>query len=347
MRDSTTDLAELAVHGYELPPGTSVVDANALIHQPGFWPAYLGAFAPAESVDAAFAVDGASAVERAMRNQQRWPAISLRLAPAGRGQHWYWLRIVYRNFPGDAGIDFLVTSDLGGSAVTIACVDGHFRGPGVCWAELQALTDMPDEVWRPEQRRLLALPLLGDADVPTEARATIADALRSVGATGDVEELAGNCLDGQSTWQIRQGVRMCLGRHALRHVQDMSLNKLRDVDIALGGRYYRSRSRDHRVGGRADVRMGPRWRYEVTDSRADAAGGVRLRGHLHGEIRDGEPARLTDGATTLHIGAIHLNVVDTATGQLVVAIPDADLTPPAPGALLLPVDACLDNPDPQ
>jgi hypothetical protein len=253
------------------------------------------------------------------------------------------LRIVYRNFPDDAGIDFLVTSDLGGTAIAIAAVEGHFRGPGLCWAELQALAGMPDPVHSPTQRLVLALPSLGDTGRPADAVTVVTDALRSIGAVGDAGALAAELIEsptmfGHATWAIRQGVRMCLGRHAVRHVQDLSLNHLREVDLAFGGRYYRSRSGSSEYRHGAVGRTLPRWRYEVTESRTVLGVGMRLRGRLDGEVRDGEPALLRDGASSVAVGAIRLEFEDTSTGQLVITIPDTGLALPAPGATLHPSD---------
>jgi len=330
---------ELTIHGYEREEGTRTVDANALVDRPSFWSVYLRSACRSESVPFAADQAGSSAMEQALSDRHRWPVLSLRLAPVGKGL-WRWLRIVYRNFPEDAGIDFLVTSDLGGAAITIASVEGHSRGPGMCWEELRAVADMPDPTRTAAQRFILALPLLGDVGLPVDARAVVTEALRSVGAVGNADRLAGELLDGdQAEWPIRQGVRMCLGGHAVRHVQDLSLNALREVDMAFGGRYYRSRSGRREYGPRSAGRTMPRWRFEVIDSRADASIGLRLIGHLDGEIRDGEPARLVDGDSTVPVAAVHLDFEDTATRQLVITINDDHVVPPAPGASLHPIDA--------
>lgn len=335
---------ELLIRGYETAPGRRTVDASALVGRPGFWPAYLYSLTGNESVWEAFAADPAdgAAVTEALKDPQRWPVISVRLAPAAPGR-WYWLRVVHRNFPDDAGVDFLVSSDLGGTAITIASLEGHFRGPGACWEELAALADGPDPVLSAAQRLLLALPLLGDVDRPGSARAVVAAALASVGATGDADPLAGSLLDdppmwSHATWEIRQGVRMCRGTHAVRHVQDLSLNHLREVDLAFGGRYYRGRAGRREYGRRAAGRTMPRWLFEVTGSRVDDGVGLRLRGHLHGELRDTEPARLVDAGSAHLVGAVHLDGEDGATRQLVIAIRDTTLAAPAPGASLHPVD---------
>jgi hypothetical protein len=335
-------MAELTIRGYEREEGTSIIDAGDLMARPEFWPAYLSCFVSRELVLASFNQSNWSAVEAELLDRQRWPAFSLRLAPATRGL-WRWLRVVYRNFPDDAGIDFLVTSDLGGMAIPVAAAEGHFRGPGLCWEELQVVAAMEDPVHSAAQRFVLSLPLLGDTGRPADARTVVAEALAAVGAVKDAGMLAGELLESprwwsHAPWTIRQGVRMCLGHHTLRHVQDLSLNHLREVDLAFGGRYYRSRSGRREYGPREAGRTRPRWRFEVADSRVDGSG-LHLRGHLDGQIRDGESARLVDGDSYTIIDAVGLGFEDRATGQLVLTIPEAPVSAPAAGASLHPIDA--------
>jgi hypothetical protein len=330
----------LTIPGYELPDGARLVDGNVLLERPGFWPVYL-TYMGGEVYDTSAAFDvpesERSDMERALLDRARWPVLSVRLTSATQ-RWWRWLRIVNRNMPGDGGLDVLVTSDLGGSAVRIAGL-GEFYGPALCWEELHALADMPDPVLTREQRLLLALPFMGDGVVPADARTVVAEALRSVGATGDVDTLVSDLVDpemwGPGMWEIRHGVRMCRARHALRHMQDTSLNELREVDLAFGGRFFRSRSGSREYRPRAAGRTVPRWRFEVAEALADGAG-VHLRGRLDGEIRDGEPARLVDGGADVPVAAVRVGE-DPATRRLVLTI-DAEVAPPAPGALMHPVD---------
>ncbi|MCM0673698.1 hypothetical protein NCC78_03095 [Micromonospora phytophila] len=332
---------ELAIQGYELPDGARLVDGKVLLQQPGFWPVYLAYMGGAVyDTSAAFDVpeSARSDMERTLLDRAQWPVLSLRLTPA-QGTWWRWLRIVNRNMPDDGGLDVLVTSDLGGSAVRIAGL-GEFYGPGLCWEELRALADMPDPALSREQRLLLALPFVGDKVVPADARTVVAAALRSVGATGDVDTLVSDLVDpaegwGAGMWVIRHGVRMCLARHALRHMQDTSLNELREVDLAFGARFARSRSGSREYRPRAAGRTMPRWRFEVVEARADGVG-LRLLGRLDGEIRDGESARLVDGVAEVPIAAVRVGE-DPATRNLFLTI-DAEVPPPAPGAQLLPAD---------
>ncbi|MER6590407.1 hypothetical protein ABT214_00760 [Micromonospora purpureochromogenes] len=333
---------ELAIQGYELPDGARLVDGNVLLERPGFWPVYL-AYMGGEVYDTSAAFDvpesARSDMERTLLDRAQWPVLSVRLTPA-HGKWWRWLRIVNRNMPDDGGLDVLVTSDLGGSAVRIAGL-GEFYGPGLCWEELWALAEMPDPVLSREQRLLLALPFTVDGVVPADARTVVAAALRSVGATGDVDTLVSDLVDpaegwGAGLWVIRHGVRMCLARHALRHMQDTSLNELREVDLAFGARFARARSGSREYRPRAAGRTVPRWRFEVVEARADGVG-LRLLGGLDGEIRDGEPARLVDGVAEVPIAAVRVGE-DPATRNLFLTI-DAEVPPPAPGAQLLPADS--------
>jgi hypothetical protein len=331
---------DITIRGYERDEGTRHVDAAALLAQPGFWPVFLSSTAQAEQVHHVFPLEDGqrTAMERLLSDPQRWPVLSVRLAPAGRGM-WYRLRIVYRNFDGDAGIDFLVTSDLGGTAIMIASIEGHFQGPGLCWEELQTLAAMPDPDLTPAQRLLMALPLLGDDATPSDALTQTAEALQATGGVGPTQDLADELLShwGRPAWKIRQGVRMCLGRHSRRHVQDLSLNHLQAVDEAMGGRFYRNRRSQPEYRHRAAGRTAPRWRFEVTDSRLDPQSGLRLLGRLDGHIRDGESAQLMVGDSVVFVEAIQLDFVDNRQLALTVKGQPPAAAPPA-GATLQPVD---------
>jgi hypothetical protein len=273
------------IRGFEVPSGSRLADANHLLSGPGFWSEYLLSTARVEGL---FDDAGRGTMREALQDGENWPVLSVRLLPTG-GHH-RWLRIVYRNFDDDAGIDYLIASDLGGTAIPIAAIEGHFRGPGLCWEELLALAGMPDPQLTRAQRFLLALPLLGDAAAPGDAPAVIAAVLQELDAVDHSENVAGQLLQTwePAEWVIRQGVRMCLGRHSPRHVQDLSLRQLHEVDEALGGRFCRARNANMEYRfGRAG-RSVPRWRFEVADSRVESGVGVRLAGRLDGEIRDGE-----------------------------------------------------------
>ncbi|MEV0718799.1 hypothetical protein [Asanoa sp. NPDC050611] len=331
--------SDLAIAGYELPDDARLVDGAALLEHPGFWAVYLAYMGGAVyDTSAAFGASDADRadLERALLDQARWPVLSVRLAPMRNW--WRWLRIVNRNVAGDGGVDVLVTSDLGGSAIRIGAL-GQYHGPALCWEELRALADLPDPTLTPAQRLLLALPFVGDDAVPADARTVVAEALRAVGATGDVDSLVSDYVSAGSSslWEIRHGVRMCRARHALRHMQDTSLNELREVDLAFGGRFFRSRSASREFRPRAAGRTAPRWRFEVAEAEPRPDGtGLRLLGRLDGEIRDGEPARLATGGADVKIAEVRIGE-ESATRYLALTI-DTDLPPPAPGALLHPVD---------
>ncbi|GAA1778424.1 hypothetical protein [Luedemannella helvata] len=331
---------ELAIHGYELPEGARLVNGKGLLERPGFWPVYL-AYMSGAVLDTSEAFDVPESarleMEQALLDETRWPVLSVRLTPARNW--WRWLRIVNRNIPGDGGLDVLVTSDLGGSAVRIAGL-GDYYGPGLCWEELSALADMPDPTLSREQRLLLALPYMADGVVPDDARTVVAAALRTVGATGNVDTLVSDLVDlpdgwGDGLWVIRHGVRMCLARHARRHMQDTSLNELREVDLAFGARFFRSQSGSREYRPRSAGRTVPRWRFEVAEARTDGIG-LRLMGRLDGEIRDGEPALLVDGVAEVPVAAVRVHE-DPSTRNLVLTI-DAHVPLPPPGTQLLPAD---------
>ncbi|GIH04022.1 hypothetical protein Rhe02_20890 [Rhizocola hellebori] len=274
--------------------------------------------------EAAIAIPEANQLYRdVLSKEEEWPVISVGLAAR------HWLRIVYRNFSDDMGMDFLVDWELGGQAATVAG-RGHTVGPGMCWQGIIAVAAMADETLTYAQRFLLCLPVLG-GPLPHDAKTVLQEALQQVMPRDWAPELAdlllADVLSG-AQFHIRHGVRMCTGPGSYRHVQDMSLNQLRHVDEAFGARFYRNRYGSKEYAHREAGRSTGRWRFTVSESRAQE-NCVRLSGHLDGEIRDGEPALLGPQ----QIPAIHLEW----DNGLVLRI-DGNIPLPQPAAQLLPAD---------
>jgi hypothetical protein len=112
-----------------------------------------------------------------------WPVLPLPL-PGGRA-----VRVVFRNAPEDAGVDYLVDDPAWPRPLVLARLEGHFAGPGLRWAEARAVADTlgggaPAGGLAPSWARLLALlPLVTDADPPPEAGPRIGAAFRDGAAT--------------------------------------------------------------------------------------------------------------------------------------------------------------------
>ncbi|NEB02226.1 hypothetical protein [Streptomyces sp. SID13726] len=173
--------------GYAMP-GHGIAPAERLLGLPGFWPAYLGAVrgepVPEPELFGADAADMDAAAEALWDATSVWPAYRIPL-PEGRV-----LWIVHRNFPDDAGTDYLLTDQALSRERQLASIDGHFSGPAFSWPDLLTLADeVPADgegVRDPDLRLLLLLPAYGDADTPVEeALVRISTALVGVGVAPD------------------------------------------------------------------------------------------------------------------------------------------------------------------
>jgi len=200
-------VAVATVRGMDLPsplagyaaPGHAVAPAEHLLDLPGFWPVFYAPvwdeFAAEPEVFGADAADVDEAAEVLYGPEEVWPAFRVPLA----GGHVLW--IVHRNFPGEAGTDYLITHPDWDRHAHLAALDGHFSGPGLSWPELLAVAgsapDGGEGVRDADRRLLLLLPAFGDADVPVGlAVERISVALRAVGVTAEAApEVAERLLD--------------------------------------------------------------------------------------------------------------------------------------------------------
>jgi hypothetical protein len=166
--DVPTSLAGYAMAGHGIAPAEHQLDL------PGFWPAYLGPvrreFADEPELFGADAADLDAASEALYDATESWPAYRI---PLWDGQI---LWVVHRNFPDDAGTDYLLTHPDRPRETHLASIDGHHTGPGLSWPDLLAAAEATPVapvdaagVCDPDQRLLLLLPAFGDADTPVEA----------------------------------------------------------------------------------------------------------------------------------------------------------------------------------
>ncbi|MEW2490886.1 hypothetical protein [Streptomyces sp. NPDC048411] len=122
-------------------------------------------------------------MSEALFDPEHWPVFRV---PAADGPG---AVVVYRNLPGDYGIDYLLTHPGRSYAQQIASWEGDLSGTGLTWLELVRIADNPateaDGAEDPEARLLLVLPLLNDLDVPEAAPARLSAALASAGAPQD------------------------------------------------------------------------------------------------------------------------------------------------------------------
>ncbi|MFE6957285.1 hypothetical protein [Streptomyces sp. NPDC057696] len=185
----------MLIKGYDGP----LVAGESLLARPGFWSNHLmplcgdgaGAERPAPEW---FGDDGADtdALSETLFDPERWPVFRV---PAADGPG---AIVVYRNLPGDNGIDYLLTHPGRSRAQQIASWEGDLSGTGLTWLELVRIADNPataaDGAEDPDTRLLLVLPLLDDLDVPEAAPARLSAALASAGAPQDTAPNTGECL---------------------------------------------------------------------------------------------------------------------------------------------------------
>ncbi|MEU4214872.1 hypothetical protein [Actinoplanes sp. NPDC026623] len=154
-----------------------LVDATSWLDDDLFWPAFLFTVGGSETAAVAFAADPADveAYAAELHHADRWPFVVVRLASGDR------LYVLFRNFEGDAGWDYLRQPAGTDTVTTVAALEGHFQGPAFSWEDLIAVASRPDPTRSAAERLLLLLPAMGDADLPDEAGRLVAAALDAVG----------------------------------------------------------------------------------------------------------------------------------------------------------------------
>jgi hypothetical protein len=239
----------LKIPGYE---GGPLIEGGAHLDDPLFWPVHLGTCLRGEDAQrAAFGADWDAAMElyRVLSAEQEWPVFSV---PLHSGHIIY---VVYRNFDGDRGTDYLIHHPTWPAAEILAVDDGHFMGPGTAWPELlsaarQSSTRGVDD---PEARLLLLFPTLGDARLPADAAATLTTALAALTLIEDPAEVAGLLLKNQGQWtpahwRLADGIWINDGGHSYRNPSNafaLPEGRLREISNALNG----GEATDHQTSG--------------------------------------------------------------------------------------------------
>lgn len=167
-----------------------LVASEDLARDPAFWLAHLLLTMgdPGEAVEP-YGVDTSvydEMVERLGDHEQPWPVLRVCF---GGGHTAY---AVYANWEDQNDVDFFVRHPSWGRLGHLGQCGADEAGPGLSWTELLALAASTQEhgegLTNPSERLLLLLPMLGDADMPAEARAIVASALSHCGirATDDL-----------------------------------------------------------------------------------------------------------------------------------------------------------------
>ncbi|MFJ9481158.1 hypothetical protein ACIRRI_40225 [Streptomyces mirabilis] len=165
-----------------------------------------------------------------------WPVFSV---PLRSGHTIY---VVYRNFEGERGVDYLMHHPAWPAAETLAVDDGHFMGPGTAWTELlSAARQQPESVGDTDARLLLLFPTLGDARLPDDAAVPLTAALAALTLIEEPAEVAGMLLENQGQWELAHwrsadGVWINDGGHSYRNPRNafaLPEGRLREISNAL------------------------------------------------------------------------------------------------------------------
>ncbi|MFE4973341.1 hypothetical protein ACFRAR_14650 [Kitasatospora sp. NPDC056651] len=189
----------MLIPGYENEP---LATGEELVHLPGFWAAYLLWLAEGEDLDpepALFGADPAdvdAAYER-LSDPATWPVVRLPL------RHGHSILVVHRNAAEDEGVDYYLAHPDWDRPRSLASTEGHFTGPGLAWRELVHIARHPGDgpgITDPDARLLLLLPVLGDADLPADAAATVTGALTATGTPPEAAATLAEALLDHPFW---------------------------------------------------------------------------------------------------------------------------------------------------
>ncbi|MEU8214670.1 hypothetical protein AB0C47_02735 [Micromonospora taraxaci] len=187
--------------------------------RPGFWAAHL-VEALETDLDDELALlfdeelDTVRATYRPLTDTAAWPVFTIDLGSGAR------LVVVRRNVDEDEGVDYLLAPAGGANCVQIATVEGALEGPGLSWKELVAVADRQPSALAQARTLLLLAPMLGDAAAePSGAATRLADALRTVGVTGQVVTIAEAIVSvAPAHWhRTAEGVNVCDGEYSTRN----------------------------------------------------------------------------------------------------------------------------------
>lgn len=224
--------------GFRPPVDEAVLAEPALwLDDRLFWPAFLHTFGGSDTAAIAFDVDPADVEEYAeeLQDPNRWPFLAV---PLARGHCLY---ILFRNFEGDAGWDYLLQPADSDTVITLAALEGGFQGPGLSWPELLAVAGQPDPARTRAERLLLLLPAVGDADLPYDTEELVATAVTAVGGERQYRrDVASELMTasrrfwGAPAWTDYADHRVCLGLHSPRS-PETPLDRLALIAEALDG----------------------------------------------------------------------------------------------------------------
>ncbi|MEU7652601.1 hypothetical protein AB0C44_09680 [Micromonospora taraxaci] len=199
-------------------PGLAYDGAN-LLDRPGFWAAYLVEAVEGDLDDELALLfddelDTVRATYGQLTDSGAWPAFPVDLGGGAR------LVVVRRNVDEDEGVDYLLVPADGANCVQIATVEGALEGPGLSWHESVAVADRQPTALAQARTLLLLAPVLGDTAAESSRAVTrLADALRTVGVTGQVVTIAEAIVSvAPAHWhRTAEGVNVCDGEYSTRN----------------------------------------------------------------------------------------------------------------------------------
>lgn len=229
----------LEIPGYE---GGPLVQGSTHLDNPLFWHVHLGTCLRGEDAQrAAFGADWDAAMELygVLSAEHEWPVFSVPLLSG------HTIHVVYRNFVGERGVDYLIHQPAWSEAETLAVDDGHFMGPGMAWPELLSAARQltADGVSNADARLLLLFPALGDAQLPDDAAAVLTTALAALTLIEEPADVARMLLVDQGQWapahwRRADGVWINDGGHSYRNPSNafaLPEGRLLEISSALHG----------------------------------------------------------------------------------------------------------------
>ncbi|MGW5328894.1 hypothetical protein [Streptomyces sp. NPDC004014] len=218
----------LTVHIPEYLEDCELVAGEDLAREPAFWLAHLMLTVGDPSEDPErYGVDASvyeKMVERLSNPEDPWPVLRV---PFEGGHTAY---AVYANFDDANNVDFFVRHPQWGRLGYLGQCGADEAGPGLSWTELatlaEAAQDSSEGLTDSSQRLLLLLPMLGDAEMPSEARHMVGQALIRCGIRSDsADELATVLVgeqeaDSQPRWAVMTDspIAVCSSPYSPRHI---------------------------------------------------------------------------------------------------------------------------------
>ncbi|MEU4162137.1 hypothetical protein [Actinoplanes sp. NPDC026670] len=235
------------------PASALAVDGSALFTEPGFWAYHLSSSGKdVAALEAVFGLPEAQWLRPFHTGV--WPTFTITLPSGGAALVVYRTDAMVTLEPGcvvgphtEYMVDFWLAPGDGGPGMTLAQLSGHWFGPGLRWAELQAIARdaLPDRL-AAARRLLLLTPFLGDAAAGDEAADHLAEALALVSGrdrlSAEVPTLAGILVDRSSEpeWRLWNDVWVNDEYYCMRSSPDREdrnhpwpVEQLRRVDVAL------------------------------------------------------------------------------------------------------------------